>query len=182
MSPFTRRRTGVVILAGIAVLAFAAVALAAVKTKTFSTGSISKAINDQDVRFQKIQVRKRGKLRDLDVAVRADHTEIEDLTLLLESPKGKFVKLYTNAASGDDLGSGSDSCGGTPTVFDDEAATPVENGTAPLDGRFRPEQSLSKFNRSQIRGKWTLIISDGDGGDSGTLFCAKLQMRYKKTG
>ena len=181
MNRFTRSRTAVVALVGIAMLAFSAVALAVVKTKTFSTGSISRAINDQDVLFQKIRVPKHGKLRDLNVAVRADHTEIEDLTLLLESPQGKFAKLYTNAVSGEDLGSGSDSCGGTPTVFDDEAATAVETGTAPLAGSFRPEQDLSKFNRRQIHGTWTLIISDGDGGDSGTLFCAKLQMKYKKT-
>src|SRR5206468_3541919 len=122
---------------------------------------------DQDVLFQKINVTKRGTLRDLDVAVRADHTEIEDLTLLLESPQGRFVKLYTNAVSGDDLGTGSDNCGGTPTVFDDEAATAVQSGTAPLAGHFRPEQRLSTFNRKQIHGRWTLIISDGDGGDSG---------------
>jgi subtilisin-like proprotein convertase family protein len=179
---FARGRAAVVVLAGIAVMAFSAVALAAVKNKTFSTGTISKAIRDQDVLQQKIQVRKHGKLRDLNVAVRADHTEIEDLTLLLESPQGKLVKLYTNAVAGDDVGSGSDSCGGAPTVFDDEAATSVETGTAPFAGSFRPEQALSSFNRQQIHGKWTLVISDGDGGDSGTLFCAKLRMRYKKTG
>jgi hypothetical protein len=46
----------------------------------------------------------------------------------------------------------------------------VETGTAPLADRFRPEQALSGFNRKQIHGKWTLVISDGDGGDSGTLF------------
>lgn len=179
MNRFTRDRMVVVGLIAVAALAFAAVAFAATKTRTFSTGSISKPIRDQDVRFQKIAVDKRGTLKDLNVAVRADHTEIEDLTLLLESPQGKFVKLYTNAVSGGDLGSGADTCGGDATVFDDEAATDVESGTAPLAGSFRPEQSLSRFDGRQIHGKWTLIISDGDGSDSGTLYCADLRIKYK---
>jgi subtilisin-like proprotein convertase family protein len=179
MHRFTRGRMAVMVLVGAAALAFAAVALAVTKTKTFSTGSISRSIDDQDVLFKKIRVDKHGKLKDLNVAVRADHTQIEDLTLLVESPQGKFAKLFTNAVSGDDLGSGSDSCSGTPTVFDDEAATSVETGTAPLAGHYRPEQSLSRFDRRQIHGQWTLIISDGDGGDSGTLYCAKLRMKYK---
>jgi len=179
LNRLTRGRMAVIAVVGLAALVFSAMALAAVKTKTFSTGSISRAIKDQNVLFQKINVRRHGSLRDLDVAVRADHTEIEDLTLLLESPQGRFVKLFTNAVSGADLGSGADSCSGTPTVFDDEAANPVQTGTAPLAGHFRPEQSLSRFNRRQIHGKWTLIISDGDGSDSGTLFCARLHMKYR---
>ncbi len=178
MSRFAHRRIGLLALVGAAVLVFAAVALAATKTKTFGTGSISKPIADQDVLFQKINVGAQGRLKDLNVAVRADHTQIEDLTLLLESPRGKFVKLFTNAASDADLGSGADSCGGEPTVFDDEAATDVESGTAPLAGSFRPEQSLSRFDGKPIHGRWTLIVSDGDGGDDGTLFCAQLQMKY----
>jgi len=175
----TRPFTIVMAVVGIALLSFAAVALAITKTKTFSTGSISKPIADQDVLFQKIQVDRRGTLKDLNVAVRADHTQIEDLTLLLESPQGKFAKLYTNAVSGDDLGSGADDCSGEPTVFDDESATDVGSGTAPLAGSFRPEQSLSRFDGRQIHGRWTLIVSDGDGGDDGTLYCAKLRMKYR---
>jgi subtilisin-like proprotein convertase family protein len=178
LSRFTRYRIGLMAFVSAAALVFAAVALAVTKTKTFGTGSISKPIADQDVLFQKINVGAQGRLKDLNVAVRADHTQIEDLTLLLESPRGKVIKLFTNAVSGGDLGSGADSCGGDPTVFDDEATTNVESGTAPLAGSFRPEQSLSKFDGKPIHGRWRLIVSDGDGGDDGTLFCAKLQMKY----
>jgi subtilisin-like proprotein convertase family protein len=179
MHRFTRGRMAVVVLVGAGALMFAAVALAVIQTRTFSTGSISRAIDDQDALFQTIRVSRHGRLKDLNVAVRADHTEIGDLTLLLASPQGRFAKLYTNAASGDDLGSGADDCSGAATVFDDEAATAVGSGTAPLAGAFRPEQSLSRFDGRQIHGKWTLIVSDGEGGDHGTLYCAKLRMKYR---
>jgi subtilisin-like proprotein convertase family protein len=123
---------------------------------------------------------KQGKVKDLNVHVRADHTAPTDLTLLLLSPKGTLVTLMTNPdnVSTDNLGSGSTSCSGSFLTLDDEADDPVEDATT-LDGSLRPDEPLSRFDGKKIKGKWRLIVSDGDGGDEGTLYCAQLEIKYK---
>jgi subtilisin-like proprotein convertase family protein len=167
-------------LVGVLGLAFAGMAGAKTKTKTFSTGSIAAAIEDQDVLVQNIRVRKQGKLKDVNVRVRADHTSPPDLTLMLLSPRGTLVTLMTNPdnVTTDNLGSGSTSCSGSFLTLDDEAADPVEEATT-LDGSLRPDEPLSRFDGKKIKGKWRLIVSDGDGADVGTLYCAQLELKYK---
>ncbi len=177
----TRRVAAALALAGTLSLAYGALALGATKTKTFNTGTIAAPIADQDVLVQTIKVRKKGKLKDANVDVRADHPVVEDLSLLLLSPRGKLVTLMTNPVDvpDPDLGSGSTSCSGSFLTFDDQASEAVETADSPLDGSFRPDEPLSTLGRKSIKGKWRLLVVDGDGSDEGTLYCAQLELKYK---
>jgi len=55
------------------------------------------------------------------------------------------------------------------TIFDDEAATPIDLGAAPFTGRFRPQQPLSAFRSRDPNGTWTLEARDRVTGDLGRI-------------
>jgi len=98
---------------------------------------------------------------DVDVLIDIEHTWTGDLSLFVISPSGTEVELSTNNGS-----SGDDYLG---TVFDDEAVDPITGGAPPFTGSFQPEGSLSDFDGELAAGTWTLRVSDGVGGDNGTL-------------
>lgn len=76
----------------------------------------------------------------------------------------------------DNQGGGGDSC--IDTVFDDEAATPITSGTAPLTGSFQPEQALSVFDSGSSLGDWTLRVIDDANNDTGTLDSRALRFTF----
>jgi subtilisin-like proprotein convertase family protein len=51
----------------------------------------------------------------------------------------------------------------------DAAATPIGNGSAPFTGNFRPESPLAVLRGHQMKGTWTLTVTDTFPQDSGTL-------------
>lgn len=104
-------------------------------------------------------------ITDLDVSVSITHTKAFDLTLMLESPSGTTVVLnqsdpFTGYYNGPNYHS---------TIFDDEAATPIENGRPPFEGRFRPLAGyfLSAFDGEDAYGSWTLKVYDSFAADIG---------------
>jgi len=98
---------------------------------------------------------------DVNVTVNLNHTFDGDLDLYLEGPDGTRVELSTgNGSSGNDY---------IDTVFDDEAATPIESGSPPFTGSFQPEGNLSDFDGLSSLGDWTLEITDNANQDGGTL-------------
>lgn len=128
--------------------------------------------------LSKIAVRTSGRIRDLDVAVRIDHTADADLNIYLVSPSGRFVELSTdNGGNGNDYGAGSNSCAGLRTVFSDEAATRIVDGSPPFLGRFRPQSPLSRLDGRSVRGLWRLQIFDDGAADTGVLGCWQLRVR-----
>jgi subtilisin-like proprotein convertase family protein len=117
-----------------------------------------------------------GTITDLNVRLRLNHTYDGDLDIYLIGPDGTIVELTTdNGSSGDNYGSGANSCGSTPTVFDNTGTVLISSGTAPFAGKFKPEQLLSAFNGKSSKGTWKLRIIDDAGGDVGTLYCWELQ-------
>lgn len=146
-----------------------------------STGNITTAIPDEDVVNIPIEVSTSGILSDLNVNVRLNHTYDGDLTLSIRSPSGTTIPLAANrGGSGDDYGSGANDCTGTFTVFDDGAATGISGGVAPFAGSFRPESALAALNGEPIEGTWTLVVSDGAAGDTGTVGCAQLEIQRQR--
>ncbi len=100
-------------------------------------------------------------IADVNVSLDITHTWDSDVTISLISPAGTAVTLSANnGGSGDDY---------TATMFDDDAATPIVDGAPPFTGTFSPEQPLSTFNGESAHGTWTLSVSDGAGGDEGTI-------------
>jgi hypothetical protein len=57
------------------------------------------------------------------------------------------------------------------TIFDDQAAVPIEQGCDPFTGRFRPIQPyrLDVFNGLDAFGQWKLLVYDAYVPDKGTL-------------
>ena len=104
---------------------------------------------------------------DLDVSVSLTHTKVFDLQLSLTSPSGTTVLLnsydpFTGYFEGQDY---------QQTVFDDEAAVSIAEGTAPFSGRYRPvgEAALSAFDGEDAFGTWRLRIYDAHYVDTGSL-------------
>ena len=102
-----------------------------------------------------------GSVQDVKVKLDIDHTYTQDLQVQLVGPQGAAVTLVSGRGGrGDDF---------DETVFDDDAATAIRNGSAPFRGTFRPEEPLSAFNDSDANGDWTLRVNDQAFRDGGAL-------------
>jgi cysteine-rich repeat protein len=95
-----------------------------------------------------------------------EHTNDTDLDIYLDAPSGVRRELSTdNGSTGDNYYN---------TTLDDTATTAVTAGTAPFNGRFRPEFSLSStantdFRHQRSDGTWTLRVFDDLANNTGTL-------------
>lgn len=154
--------------------------LGAASTSTFSTGNIATPIPDNTTIEVPIVVNQNGAAADVNVRVRLNHTFDADLTLELVSPDGTSVVLSQNRdtalGGGDNYGTGANDCSGTPTIFDDAAATAIGAGLPPFAGTFRPESPLSAFNGKSINGTWKLRVNDNATLDTGTVGCVTLEI------
>jgi subtilisin-like proprotein convertase family protein len=144
-------------------------------TMTYSSGAIANPIPDVGMTMQTITVPDMGTVTDVDVRVRINHGWDEDVDISLMGPNGVTIDLSSdNGGSADNYGSGATDCTGTPTVFDDEAGTPITSGTAPFAASFSPEQALTAFDGIDAAGDWKLIVADDEALLTGTLFCYEL--------
>jgi subtilisin-like proprotein convertase family protein len=113
---------------------------------------------------------------DVNVHVRLDHTFDFDLQITLIPPSGQRIVLSQNrGGDGDNFGIGIPPAH-TPTVFDDQAATPIAAGAPPFVGSFRPDDPLALANGESVNGDWILEIADQFFLDSGTLFTWSLEL------
>ncbi len=98
-------------------------------------------------------------LTDLDVVLDLTHTDLSDLEIQLQSPKGTIVVLMANQ------------CSNTSDLqlrFDDDSGALDCSNTS--SGFFRPPNGqLRDFNNELVDGDWILKIIDGSGGDHGKL-------------
>ncbi len=95
-------------------------------------------------------------------------------TLYHYSPTGTLlgqVILFSN------VGQGSNTANFDNTVFDDNAATPIQNGSAPFFAIYDPQQSLATVfapttggqQGMNVQGTWTLVVQNGSTtGTTGT--------------
>jgi subtilisin-like proprotein convertase family protein len=98
---------------------------------------------------------------DVNVTVDITHTWDGDLILSLLPPTGPPILLVEQRGEG---GNDFDN-----TVFDDEASTPIAEGSPPFAGSFRPESPLASADGMDSQGNWTLLVSDEGLLDTGTL-------------
>ena len=169
---------------------------ARLKTKTFSSGNVNLQI-PEPVGIESfslsssIQVKRRGRIKDVNVAVRVTISDDRDLEILVNGPTFNGARLkehaFRNDPKGADFGAGPAGCAGLPTLFDSQATTSVLQGIPPFLGSFVPATSLNTLNGGRLQGKWTLNIMDVfrgsvDGAQftsAGVLNCWKLTVRYK---
>lgn len=104
------------------------------------------------------------------VTVQVDHNFVGDLGLSLRAPTGQSVLLSRFRG-----GSGDDYAG---TLFDDDATTPIANGSAPFAGSYIPERPLSDLDGIDALGDWSLRVIDRTSGTSGTLLDWQLALTF----
>ena len=161
-------------------------------TTTVSSGNISTPIKDATwivvgailspgLTFTDLTVPDLGTVADVNVRLRANHTYVADLGVLLAGPNDTSITLVTPLPddSGDNFGTGAPDCTGTPTVLDDAASTPIASARAPFAGSFRPEEELAAFNGKPMGGVWELSFFDLFPGDAGTIYCWELEITYE---
>jgi hypothetical protein len=113
-------------------------------------------------------------------AVRITHAYSQDISVFAISPAGLVVPLSVGRGSStDDYGTGAKDCSGSPATFSDAAAISIADGTPPFAGSFRPEAPLAGLIGSPAGGVWTLLFSDDESTDSGTVHAASLSFTYQ---
>jgi len=146
-------------------------------TTVYSSGNVAVPIPDVSSVEVPINVADVGTVADINVRVRLNHTFDGDLVIALVAPDGTVVNLANNrGGAGQNYGTGSNDCSGTPTTFDDEAALTIASGTAPFAGSFRPDSTLSGLDGKAVNGTWKLRVTDTAALDVGTIGCVSLQI------
>jgi hypothetical protein len=123
----------------------------------------------------------RGKIRHVNVGVRASHQAAKDLEFYLASPRGVINLSSDNGGAGNNYGGSFDSCAGQFTLFDSDSPTLISTPglQAPFAGTFGPEESLKLLdglgNKKATNATWSLLVEDDDPNNPvGTLWCWKL--------
>jgi hypothetical protein len=114
-----------------------------------------------------IEVNRHATIYDLDIGINVTHTNVFDLQIFVQSPTGTRLCLNMYDFK-DEFFKGE---GYVQTIFDDEAEIPIEQGTAPFIGRFRPKDGnvLEIFDGEDAYGLWRLQICDMWYWDTGKL-------------
>jgi hypothetical protein len=123
----------------------------------------------------------RGKIKDVNVAVRIDHPFAADLEIYLATPRGVINLSHDVGGSGNNYGNGFAGCSGGQTVFDSQSPTSIATPglQAPFVGFFAPEESLDLLhglgNKKATNAVWSLLVMDDSNiHPSGTLDCFTL--------
>jgi subtilisin-like proprotein convertase family protein len=126
---------------------------------------------------------KRGKIKDVNVGVRAGHQFAKDLEFYLASPRGVISLSHDVGGQGNNYGGSFASCAGQFTLFDSDTPTRIDTPglTAPFAGTFAPMESLNLLNglgdKKATNATWSLLVEDDDPSNpSGVLFCWKLTL------
>jgi subtilisin-like proprotein convertase family protein len=104
---------------------------------------------------------------DVNINIDMVHSWVEDLEIWLRHvPSNTWVLLFNqhpgnNPSRFDNFDN---------TYFTDQAAQSIRDGRAPYNGKFRPEQPLSRFNGCNPNGTWELWVFDHSYGDYGRLY------------
>jgi hypothetical protein len=126
----------------------------------------------------------RGKIKHVNVGVRAQHPFAKDLEFYLATPRGVINLSHDVGGTGNNYGAGPASCAGTFTIFDSNTPTRIDTPglQAPFAGFFAPMESLGLLNglgdKKATNARWSLLAEDDDNTNpAGTLVCWFLQIR-----
>jgi len=100
-------------------------------------------------------------IKDVNVILNIEHTWDSDLDVYLIAPDGTEVELFSEVGESGDNFEG--------TILDDEAATLINDGTAPFTGAYQPEGNLLDFFSKNSQGTWGLSVTDDASDDTGYL-------------
>ncbi len=129
-------------------------------TRQYTSSDVSKTISYGTV-YSTLNISESLIIADVNVKIDIDHAYLDDINVTLESPSGTMTCLTSeNGGSGDDYDN---------TVFDDEASTPISDGSPPYAGTFKPEYALWVFDGEDAQGEWRLFVYDNYLFTNGTL-------------
>jgi hypothetical protein len=196
------RKLGLIVVAALAaslvLAAPAAQARKKVVTKTFEVGvgapngGFAIPIPDgagqaTQLARSSIDVRKlnpRGKIKHVNVGVRAQHPFAKDLEFYLATPRGVINLSHDVGGNGNNYGAGPATCAGTFTIFDSNTPTRIDTPglVAPFAGFFAPMESLGQLNglgdKKATNARWSLLVEDDDNTQpAGFLACWFLQIK-----
>jgi hypothetical protein len=98
-------------------------------------------------------------VEDVNISIdTVQHTNNSDLVFILKHNGISDTLIYNAGGTGDNF---------ICTYLNDSAFTPIQNGTAPFTGEFRPHRPLSQFNGVTAAGSWVLEIHDRATGNTG---------------
>jgi subtilisin-like proprotein convertase family protein len=136
----------------------------------YNSSDVPKNIPDTGVVVSSLTVPDPYTIADVNVVLTIMHSYDSDLSATLVAPDGTSVVLFANVGMG-----GTDF---KNTIFNDEAATSIADGSAPFMGSYKPQGSLGDFDGLNANGDWQLQISDDRKLDSGALICWRLIINY----
>ena len=148
----------------------------------YASSDVPKDILDNRTITSTLVIAETGRIADLDVKLDITHTFDGDLDVYLKPPSvppvltpevptpprptpfpltPSSVKLFSSVGGGGD--------NFHATILDDEASQSITQGSAPFDGVYKPQETLSSLYGENITGTWTLEVTDHSGGDIGKL-------------
>jgi hypothetical protein len=123
----------------------------------------------------------RGKIKDVNVAVRISHPFAADLEIYLATPRGVINLSHDVGGNGNNYGNGFGGCSGGQTVFDSQTPTSIATPglQAPFVGFFAPQESLDLLhglgNKKATNATWSLLVMDDSNvHPTGTVDCFTL--------
>jgi hypothetical protein len=126
----------------------------------------------------------RGKIKHVNVGVRAQHPFAKDLEFYLATPRGVINLSHDVGGNGNNYGAGPASCSSIFTVFDSNTPTRIDTPglEAPFAGFFAPIESLGLLNglgdKKATNAAWSLLVEDDDNSHpAGFLACWFLQIK-----
>jgi hypothetical protein len=185
------------LILGLALAAPAAQAHKKVITKTFQVGVGSPSggvpLNIPDGGGPAVQLVRdplavkglnpRGKIKDVNVAVRIEHPFAADLETYLATPRGVINLSHDQGGQGNNYGNGFAGCAGGQTIFDSQSPTSIATPglQAPFVGVFAPQESLDLLNglgdKKATNAAWSLLVMDDNNTHpSGTVDCFTLTL------
>ena len=101
----------------------------------------------------------------LRVQINLTYPDDPDLSATLYYDMGQPGQVAVPLFSG--VGSGVNNANFTNTIFDDNATTPIQNGSAPFFATFNPQMPLTAFEGLDAKGTWTLVVTNATTGSGG---------------
>ena len=101
-------------------------------------------------------------ISEISVLVNVTHSQLNDVQILLVAPDGRELAL--SRSNGVLAGPNYEN-----TLFDDDAAVSITDGTPPFTGTFAPEGALSNYDGIAADGTWALKVADVVPSVTGTL-------------
>ncbi len=117
----------------------------------YCSNSVPKPIVDLQIISDTINIPKNGTINECKLNLNIIHTNDGDLLIKLKKNNTQITLSQYNGENGQNY---------TGTIFDDNAAISITQGTPPFTGSYKPQSTLNVLKNSSMQGDWILQIYD----------------------